>query len=640
MSDITITGNIVGVGTFDYYLNDSKTKAHNPILNFDSLTYESRDCPIAAIEYVGFSPNKIINIKSKENSVYENTLDYHMFETLEWDSTLNYYKIKHYPQHPVHTGVLHYLLTNYYSDDQKGNPLFYQYELKFDSYSDISGLFVKNIYKNNEVRIDPKEYVVQYSNDLLGAGSGRYSETTWVTDNAGSLQRIRVLLPFEFISYDTFYVVEYEKFIYGVRSYQKELIELEQIYESGFYNITSSGLELPIQRSYLKNGDALTLVKDPTYRINPLDIVALKGENAYMSDIDVQWKLRINTGSFYVPSGIYNAKAGNIYNMIVPNGTYSEQPLTNIKPTIVNSNILKVKESPVYIQPTYTYPLYKIDHYDRSLPEVVDQRGKVAIYVNGSSRDDIKIASVDRDKGFFELDTDINPTDEIEMAFYIEASGYLILEDLELNPKIAGSTSWHISDFPNGIGVGIMPWATGEFAMYPYIYDLTSGTANQLLDVGMGVGSGINITSDFFKICELELNKLTTDMVKLTDARKVGGGIGDKKLLENWFKTNYSGIEIHEKEWYSDVGYYDGTPLPFSSTIIIHIPETTINTYRQRWIDYYKQNYPVAEAEKIGDKEFKRDLDQTIKRYISAGTDYILIPTVSGQITGKFLNLR
>jgi len=73
--------------------------------------------------------------------------------------------------------------------------------------------------------------------------------------------------------------------------------------------------------------------------------------------------------------------------------------------------------------------------------------------------------------------------------------------------------------------------------------------------------------------------------------------------------------------------------------IFINIPQVYLDNSYQQWLDYYKKYNDYDSANLIANREFKFYLDQYIRNYISAGTDYIILPTISGIITGKIYNL-
>lgn len=647
--NINVSGSVAGIGVIGYSCNSSKRKAKNPILVINDESYSPGDCPIAAIEYKGFSPNKIININSKEEEVYENSIDYHKVETLIYDEDNSIYPIIHYPYDATYNDKLNYLVTDIKSESQNGKPLFYQYELLFDAASVVaSGVTIKNIFRNNETVVAPSDYKVQYSYDLLSNGSGRYSSTDWTNpDTEANRHRVRVLFSYDFISSDSFYTIEYDKYVGGITQYQKELIELAPLYQDSDFSLNESGLSLSSSGNISSNASQLWFVKDPDMRITPLDIVSIKGDG-HLSDKVAQWNLRLNLGSFFVGSGTYTNNSSAMYNLEDYYNT-TNTPITNIKPINVNDTILKVNEVPIFVNPdTYTYPYYTIETYDKDNIALTDPSGKIAIDINGTTRTDIVIKSIDRNKGYIELDTSINPTDEVELSFYTASGSYILLQNLELNPKIPTSLvygpSQNIRQFPSGIGLAVKAWDGTSSSYFPYIYNLGEDETSRTMYTVPSVGdtpTSIPWDDTFISICELELNRLTTDIVKLTDARITAGGIASYKVLDTWLSSIGSGLYQREPEWYTNKGYYGGTPLAHSSTIILHIPEDSINEMRQEWITYYTSELgDVTRAEIKGEKEFKYYLDQTIRKYISAGSDYILIPSVSGVLTGKILDLR
>lgn len=644
-----ITGSVAGIGAIGYKLNASRKKAVNPMLVAENQPYNPGDCPIASIEYGGFSPNKIINIIPREDEVYENTVDYHRVEVLS--KIGDYYPIRHYPYHDIYNSKLKYLVTDYRSHNSNGDPLFFQYEPLFDVYSPNSGVAISNIYRNDESIVNPDDYIIQYSYDLLNDGNSRYSSTSWISQiKTRNIHRVRVLLPYKFIDENQYYTIEYNKSNIDVNQFQKELIELRDLYTTDDYSISDSGVYVSTSGN-INNSGSIMIAKDPRRRITPLDIVAIDGGNSYLSDQVSTWNLRMNIGSFLTSSGFFTGAGGNIYNLEDNYFDGDYIPITNAKPVLVRPNLLKLKESPVYIDPVaYSHPLYTIGLYDKTQAGVIDQSGKMAIDVNGVTRSDIHIKSIDTQKGYIYIDTNLDPTDEIEVTYFINQSGNFLVENLELNPKITGSgvSDFHISGYQDGLGIAVRPYVDNVTGYYPYIYDLSEAESSRTLyniyrkDNPSGAISASWTDDDFITICEISLNRLSTDMVNIQDARKQGGGLVVNKELKNWFDTNYSGsIEEHEREWYTDYGYYGGAPLSNSSTVIIHVPDPIISGIRQEWINNFEATMSnPTEARERAESEFKHNLDQMIRKQLSAGTEYILVPTISGQITGKFLDLR
>lgn len=643
---IRISGVIFGKGKVFHRLNYSKTNAHNPTLRTQNIGYKSSECPIAAIEYQGFSPNKIINILDESDSVFENTESAYIVEDIQYTGVLDRYPINHYPYSDLASGLIDYVVTDIRSDNQNGQPLFYQYELLYDAKSTSADTLVRNIYKNNETISSRKSYEVQISNDLISQGSTRYDSSTWGAPSGsfGSVvKRARVLLPIDFADEKSFYTIEYDKVVNGIVTYQKELIELIPLYtKDNDYKIYSDGLALPVGSS-ISNTNSLIILKDPRSRISPLEIVSLKDEGSftsYISDANSTWNIRFNIGSFLRPSGFYIGNSEQFY--YLPNtNTAGRLPITNVKPELRGTDILKVKAFPIFVDSDiYSYPDYRVSTYDKTTEFLIDPSGKIAIDVNGTTRPDIKILSIDREKGYLLLDTDLNPTDEIEVSYYIENDSSLVLENLELNPKIehVSAISHHISEYPNGLGLAMREYDGTDSSKLPYIYDTSTSEDSRIVKsvppIGDPTTTGNWADYNFFSVCEVNLNKLTKDIVKLTDARAVGGGV-DTVKIQSWFNENFGdSYKIHESEWYTTNGYYDGEPLANNGAIIMHVPEVNLSGLKQQWIDHFVEEgnaYDIALD--LGTKEFKYYLDQTIKRYISAGSDYILLPTLSGNPT-------
>ena len=271
---------------------------------------------------------------------------------------------------------------------------------------------------------------------------------------------------------------------------------------------------------------------------------------------------------------------------------------------------------------------------------MVDDIGKLSIEVNGVSRSDIKVLSVDRYKGFMMLDQSLAPTDNIELNFYVDNSGYYKIDNLELNPKVTDSASlFHISGYLDGLGIALRPYDSGNSdTFYPYIYDSSIEKEDRTYRMIPPIGSASTTTnfSGMYDLCEININRLSTDMVKFTDARKSGGGIKDDKELLKQI-TSIQDFNIHELDWYTTKAQYGGEVLSKASNIIINVPSGVLFEGRTRWINSLSGVYAdPRDAEEKGIKEFNFYLDQVIKRYISAGANYILIPIDSN---GNFMDI-
>jgi hypothetical protein len=280
--------------------------------------------------------------------------------------------------------------------------------------------------------------------------------------------------------------------------------------------------------------------------------------------------------------------------------------------------------------------------YNKKDTLLTSTAGQISIEVNGVSRGDLKITSIDRKKGYFMINTPLNPSDEVELNFYADSSGYLVLDNLELNPKIRGNTSeLYITGFMDGLGIALMPYDSGDSTTwYPYAYDPSVDEASRSCYGIIPLGTSSNTVnwagSGFWSLCEIEVNRLSSDMIKVTDARILGGGIKSFGDLEEWGALQ-SGVASHEFDWYSNIGYYGGSPLSFSSTVIIHVPSGILFGTRDSWIESFSGIIDdPREARDRGIREFNYYTDSVIRRYISAGTDYILIPIDSD---GNFMDI-
>lgn len=632
---IRIYGDTAGEGYVSHRINFGRRRAVFPKIQRNE-TYGPNDCPICALEYIGFSPNKVLKLTSYEDILHENTAEYYNNQLVSKSN--DHFPLDHYQWFDSSSGLVNYLVTDFKSAGQNGEALYHQYELMFDVFSSEDGDLL-TVYKNNEIVVSPGSYVIQYSYDLL-ASNTRYGSTTWgKLDRSQDIHRVRILVPLSFVNKDDFFTVSYRRYLYGAVVQRKELVELVPVYNQNVdYSVGESGLYLLSGSKIATDKTALNIIKRPKDRIRPIGIEP----PSYQPDEISSWRLRINPGSILVNSGYYTSTSGHFYYLGNPYET-EYVPITNVKPTFISEGVIKVDQAPIYIDTdSYVYPSYEVPLYDKKDTSLVTDLGKVSIEVNGVARNDLRISSVDREKGFFMINTLLNPSDEIELNFYVSPTGYMTVENLELNPKIRdGSAHFHISGYTDGLGIAMRPYnSSDDNTWFPYIYDTSvaesSRTCEMIPEVGL-TGWSLPWSGDsFLKVCDVDLNRLSSEMVKVTDARRPGGGIKDYSELEQW-GAPLSGVNGHEFEWYSSVGYYGGAPLSFGSTIIIHVPSGTLFSTRDQWIhELSGQLSDPREARDKGIREFNYYMDRVIRRYISAGSDYILIPVNSN---GEFMDI-
>lgn len=596
-----------------------RTTSFYPTFNKNSNINKKSDFPIAALEYKDFSPNKIINVESKENSIYENTEEYNYIETLNknnnvytssddyriWDDKYdfheptsgNHFEFNHYHASILYRGYQKFLVTNYYSDSQNGVPLFYQYEPLYNISSNTSGIVNFTIYKNDNIIVNSNQYITQFSYDLLNNENSRYDSTTWGNITNTGIHRTRFLLPLYFSDKDTYYTLEYTKNISGVSEYQKELIELRDVYTSDDFNTieiwdkstdTYQCGGLMVYGSIPSGVTTLSVVKDPYTKIRPLDIINMDDSS------NPSWNLRFSYGSLFTREKYGPIETGGeIYYPRSNNSVY----YTGIHPDFITPSLINIKSN--LDLSGYSYPNYSVP------------TGNFNIKVNGVTRDDIKITSVDSKKGYIQLNKSLDKTDDITTTFKV-ANGDWWPVDLELNPTKSGSV---FNTYPNGFGLAMESYTSGLIT-----YDYNSES----------------LASDQKSLCYVTLNHLSPEFIKLTDARRTAG-LYDRPHLKNWFYNKY-GYYHRDFDWYSDITRYDGLVLSRGGTIIINIPNDKLESERTKWINHYKTIMDNNSAEIKANEEFNFYLDQMIRRNISAGSDYIIVPTISGEITGAIWN--
>jgi hypothetical protein len=640
MPSIIIETDVTAQGSINSIIRVGPAKTANSILRVEtqhSRPFSAEDCPVVAVEVVGFSPDKVIRQVDYQNSIFANAPDFCVIERLAKVSGV--YPIYEYPFLEEASGIIQYLVTDLAANAHTGKELFYQYELLYDAYlPDLENSL--SLYKNGDVIIDKNSYSLQFSSDLL-ENHARYSKTDWSSGilEDTDIRRTRLLLPTDFNDINAFYTIKYTKSLYNSKTFTEELIELEPIYYQDIdFEITNSGLTLLPNSAIPSNTENLYLLKDPEKRIYSKGLSTIK-DIGYQTEQTSSWKLKLNTGAFISRPSIFGTASGIAYKLGDVYGT-GYIPIVSSKSRIVRDDIIKVDDVPIYVDTSkYTYPRYQIDIYDKSTENFNDAIGKIAIDINGKSQTNLTIKCVDRKKGYILFNGELNRIDELEVAHYIKMEDSLFLEKLELNPKIplvSGVDTFHILDYPEGAGIALRPYDSNDSdTEYPYIYDASSDESSricyQITDIGAS-GISVNWSGNFFKIAELYLNHLTPDILKITDARTVGGGVN---------LNNIQNDIARERKWYTNIGYYGGEPLPHNSNIIIHIPRASIDSLRNQWINYALETYDnTYDGTTQGTQLFNSHLDQVIRRYISAGSDYILIPTeVDGTFSG-ILNLE
>lgn len=613
--DINIYDNYIIEGQFSssYKINDiiklkkTKVKKH-PIIKNES-DFDNKNCPISVVNISNFAPENLITITDMSSMVYENTLEYHKIETL--NSTNNIYYINHYNnQLTTIENKIKYLFTDISINN---NPLFFKYELLHDVYFEI--LPDLTIYKNGEIKVDPSEYLIQYSDDnLLTSGTLRYdSSIEWDDSGTSNLKhRIRILLPFSFDDNTNFYTIHYTKIRNDIKTKQIELLDLKPLYTQILIDTDEDSLneyEFLIrndENSYNEDIVLLSsaksiyketayLLKDPKYIIKAHNLLYIDNDRN-QSNINSSWQLLINTGYFRTSiNGLMTLYGIN------PDASDIKYPMQNTPILGINGNIIKLNFADIYYNENYyTYPNYEIKKY--SLEDgVSNEDGAMSIVINGIIRDDIEILSVDSRNGYIQINTYLNIDDKVQVNYFINGKDHLV-ERLELNPLIPENINTtnikYFNDTYDGLGIAL----SSNNENYSYYYSNNEEVLHPLKPVNNN-DSTLGIFNTKFSLCYITLNAPSKDMIKLYDVRQIGGGIVKDKLDE-YYKN------ISETRTISDNDRYDGEPLPDAGLIIIHIP-----------------TFKLTELlENFNGNRLNRDyyIDRVIRKYISAGTNYII----------------
>lgn len=674
-------------------------------------TYEQGHCPVSVVELQGFSPEKIINTISYEDDIYENSSNYHQTVKLsptfindDETNAISGFSLQYYESNEDYSND--YLVTDRVND--KNNPLYYVYELKFDAYSIVESDILQ-VYKNNEIKVPKKEYEIEYGNVTLSDnyyGSqdtdfDRYaSGVTWGGyDTTITSHRVRLLLPIEFHNPDDFYTVRYTKSLYNVTSpTHNELIEIQPLYsQSTDFQVINNFIEYRVNSKLPRlSVDPLYVIKDPDTQLKSVGIFSVDGEN-YQNDSDTSWNTRINTGSF-----VSNADYAGSYNsffeidFIVNDPSYDGryQVMSYVKPKILGGNVVKVQEKPIYIDPSgYVYPNYTVDVFPRTTDSTLIPSGTIGVDIDGVNVTDLKVSSIDRNKGYMLFNKQISSDQDMNLFFYIDTSKEMYIRNLELNPRLSGLYGFSAGSselaFTN-IGIALKKHPIGGLPLndidkreylWPYFFDFDNiGTFYRASPVPVSTPATTEVgtliwnpysttmdpTADFMPIAHLSVNRLTPDILKVQDARVIGGGLNKdaRKKLKN-----------DQLNSYTDVGYYDGEPLPYAGIVVIHIPRSKYDALVSQWESSNLFNpdlYTDMSEEEIEQLEFyssgvykeyynkllqglsptndpykdpystmlrqwaRREaghyLDQLIKKYISAGTQYILLDENFNQI--------
>jgi len=572
-------------------------------------TYDSSNCPVATIELSNFNVKAIIKQLDYDNLILENSTGYSTVQYLTNNN--NKFEITHYLSNKIDGLDVQYLFTEHINDNNE--PLFYKYELMFDSYGITENNNIQ-IYKNNIELIPNSEYNIVFSTETLydnyiGANDPtktRYgSNINWNGfDSKKVIHRAKLLLPKHFNkNVNDFYVVKYNKVYLNIQNPNHfELLELEQIYNETDFEIKyDSALKSDVVTIVSSKLDAnsintLYCIKD-VYSHIKIDTISEVIADGSMTEGSYSWNVRISNGSFVHNDSILNTNTSMFKSEFTGKQRY--QILSYIKPDILGMNIVQVTDSPIYIN-DFSYPDYKID----LLPNVTNSNqlpeGTIGVNLDNDLIPELKVIGIDRYKGILLFNNITNNARDMSLFYYTDLKYNMYIRNLELNPRLTskyGLSSKSSKKQFTTIGIAIRQSKranTHKEDTNPYFFNFDSDV-NKQIDFYRSETSSTttdativkgdlkwnpynnnydSVNGDFIPIGIISLNTLGFDIIDINDARRINGGLKDSYTPK---------LDNNQHNSYVDLGYYDGSVLPNDGLKIIHIPRVVYDDLVARW---------------------------------------------------------
>jgi len=672
--------------------------------NNTDQAYDVGECPISTVQLNNFNADAIVKRIDYQDLIIENSIVYNSTETLTPLGTGVLENDKFLMQHylPNEYNHIKYLFTDKTSE---GNiPLFYQYQLKFDAYG-FSNKDIIQVYRNNVELVPQDQYNIEftyektlydnYYSDNYTSNLDRYgSAVQWGSfDVNNRIHRIKLLLPLSFFDKNSFYTIRYNKHYMNLEfPLHFELLELENLYNTSTdFDLSYSGsINTEIvtikTESVIKseNLNKLYCVKDPYSQIKEDGLVTYQADGD-QDNSSASWNLKIDTGAFVRNESKFHEDT-SFYNCEFA-GDESEriQVVSYLKPKELGFNVIQIDQSPLYIS-GYTYPDYNIQLFPNTTDGTTLPSGSIGFNINNELLQDVSISSIDRYKGYILLNKKLSLTNDTSVFAYVDSEYSVFIRNLELNPRISGnygiSSNSEKSFSEIGIAMrkidGPIVEGTEDEWYHPYFFDFDDPTifyqskivsadqvpTNILTDKSLNWNpytTDFNPDGEFLPFAVITLNKLSLDIIKITDARRINGGLTDEFIPKLTNNQNNS---------YSDIGFVDGEILPYEGLKIVHLPSHIYPSLIQRWVNSNQYNSDMYtditdyEIEKLLDsagndaeKEYYTNLlqgkapnqedqfrdpfvkmrddwaqheasyyiDKVIKRYITAGSQYILL---------------
>lgn len=590
--------------------------------------------PLISTDVRGFNPMNLISFVDLTDNIIENNTDYNLYERV--DPISGVYPVEYVlPEKFRHQGSGVLVITDRHSNSKLVDftlPLFYQYQMMFDTYvmdpSLQDGFII--VRKNMESVVSADNYI--FETRINPTASGRYN--TSVDDNfqwdvAALNQNVitgRLLLPTR--EKDNFYTIEYNKYFNNsITQYHNELIYEKPLYDQNIdYTITASSIILT-PNSRMASGAFIFVQK------NMDSFITMKSPKFINDSVkDQPWNIQITCGEFAHSSGIFGGYVKHkVRNFNITDGS-NVAPID--QPTIINKNIIKLNTYPIFDSGS-GYPTYNIN-------DTINEftiNGKQ--YINN-------ITSIDYRNGYIYLNKDISQYDNINISYNFDERRLILVNTLDLNPM---NTVNSIVDIAlNNIGIVSVPSGTvfinnipspnyswSNMAFYN-LSDNPTGNFNDNNTIGYaletvstnGILSGV-IPSGSILMGIFSINSLTDNMIKTYDIRRDGG-------------YNSNDVIMDASGWrgFSDIGFWDGEAFPQAGSILIQIPSGIYNNIKNV---FDNSDYTIATSQfskdyekLIGNDTTKYDsrkqqvktatdkyIKDTIERYLPVGINYIIV---------------
>lgn len=608
-------------------------------------TYSNTDVPLFYYSVKNFSPATVLNINDILETIPENNQKFNVYEKISPKVSASGEYILPQRFRFLASGTL--IMTDVATESKLVDysiPLFYQYQLMYDHYSQETTYpegFI-TLRKNHESVVSPTTYLVQNRDNAVASGRYNYNEEgpwNWSSKPiSGNVITARLLLPSRQVD-DNYYTVEYNRYK-GITESQhwSELVDERRLYEEGRdYTITGSSVIIP-PWSRAASGDPIYIQKDfnSYVRINYPEATIDKYKTK-------EWDFSVRVGNFSVPSGMLETGKIKYYTR---NDLTTYVPTVDEQPEIVGSNIVRVKHYPLIggssNQPNY----YFGDVFEK-------------MQINGEDHRD-NIISIDTGRGFAMLRKEVNATDNVVATYNSSNSDVIVVRNVQLNPALGNSGVIDVA-ISGGIGLAIVPsgtvfndfdgnpWASmSNLVMYHLnentYGDFTGGTTNGWavsafpFQMWGGVpvypeawASGVIPSGSRF-VGSISVNVTPEENLDLVDVRRTGG-FDETQLVR----------DVSGWRGYSDVGYWNGESLPMGNLIVIQIPSGVYdNIYEVFESDETLQASPLRNTEeyaKLIDKKANdtystsqmvsqatnKYIKDTIERYLPAGTQYVVV---------------